>query len=303
MGHTGPMEQPIEHPRNPSDSAARPAGYRAGESTQQLPVWQRPNAPENRWPVFIALIAAIFLQRAIPLEYTGLPRWPLISLEGLLLLVLALTNPVPLTRSVRLRTAAILVVLAAIALAAHWPLIAVGAVVLVVITAITPIRLTGFTKLGTASALVLLAAITVDNTASALVLAYRIVTGQVSNNPAVLLGSGGAVFFTNIIVFGIWYWAIDLGGPLGRAGADTRDPASRYPDFLFPQVEKPDLAPPGWHPRFLDYFYASFTNVVAFSPSDTMPLTPRAKSLMALQSVVALSTLFLVVARAVNVLR
>ena len=68
----------------------------------------------------------------------------------------------------------------------------------------------------------LLAAITLDNTASALVLGYRIVTGQVSNNPAVLLGSGGAVFVTNIIVFGIWYWKIDLGGPLGRAGADAR---------------------------------------------------------------------------------
>jgi len=119
----------------------------------------------------------------------------------------------------------------------------------------------------------------------------------------VLLGGGAAVFVTNIIVFGICYWTIDLGGPLGRAGTDARHPASRYPDFVFPQSEKPDLAPSGWQPRFPDYLYLSFTNVVAFSPTDTMPLTPRAKGLMAVQSVVALSTLVLVIARAVNVLR
>jgi uncharacterized membrane protein len=129
------------------------------------------------------------------------------------------------------------------------------------------------------------------------------VTGQVSNNPAVLLGGGGAVFATCIIVYGIWYWLVDLGSPSGRTGADAHYPAARYPDFLFPQSEKPDLAPPGWQPRFVDYLYLSFTNVVAFSPTDTLPLTPRAKALMALQSVVALSTLVLVVARAVNVLK
>ena len=258
--------------------------------------------PESRWPVFFAVIAAIFLQRAVPLEYTVLPRWPLILLEGLLLVVLALVNPVPEPISVRLRTAATLSVLGAIAVAAHWPLIATGVAALV-ITEIAQIRLPRFTAVGSAATLVLLAAITLDNVASAAVLDYRIVTGQVSNNAAVLLGSGGAVFVTNIIVFGIWYWTIDLGGPLGRAGTDARDCASRYPDFLFPQSEKPALAPPGWRPRFPDYLYLSFTNVVAFSPTDTMPLTSRAKGLMAVQSVVALSTLLLVVARAVNVLR
>jgi hypothetical protein len=263
---------------------------------------QSGGSPESRWPVFFAVIAAIFLQRAVPLEYTVLPRWPLIVLEGLLLVVLALVNPVPETRSVRLRTAATLIVLVAVAVAAHWPFIAAGVAALV-ITEITQIRLPRFTAVGSAATVVLLAAITLDNAASAVVLNYRIVTGQVSNNAAVLLGGGGAVFVTNVIVFGIWYWTIDLGGPLGRAGADGRDPAWRYPDFLFPQSDKPDLAPPGWQPRFPDYLYLSFTNVVAFSPTDTMPLTPRAKGLMAVQSVVALSTLVLVVARAVNVLR
>ena len=138
-----------------------------GESTQQPPVWQRPDLPENRWPVFIAVIAVIFLQRAIPLEYTVQPRWPLILLEGLLLMVLALINPVLQTRAVRLRTAAVLVVLGVIAARLHWPLIAAGAAVLLAITAITPVRLTRFAALGTAVTWVLLGEITLDNTASA----------------------------------------------------------------------------------------------------------------------------------------
>ena len=302
MDNTVPMDQSCEDAGKPADNAAPPVGYRSGESTQRRRVGQRADVPENRWPVLTAVITAIFLQRAIPLEYTVLLRWPLILLEGLLLVMLALINPVPETKSARLRTAATLIGLGAIAVAAHWPLIAAGMVALV-LTAIIPIQLLRFSAVGSAATLVLLAAITLDNTASALVLNYRIVTGQVSNNAAVLLGGGAAVFVTNVIVFGIWYWTIDLGGPLGRAGTDTRDPASRYPDFLFPQSEKPALAPPGWQPEFPDYLYLSFTNVVAFSPTDTMPLTSRAKGLMAVQSVVALSTLVLVIARAVNVLR
>lgn len=245
-------------------------------------------------------MAAVFLQRAVPLEYVVFPRWPLILLEWLLLVVLAVINPVPLTKSARARITVTLFVLAAIAAAAHWPAIAVGTLLLIPVISIRPERLTRLTRLGTVLTLAILAAITIDNTASALVLDYRIVSGQVSNNPAVLLGSGGAVFITNIIVFGIWYWSMDLGGPQVRGGAGRDSP--RWPDFLFPQTAQPDLAPPNWQPRFIDYLYVSFTNVVAFSPTDTLPLTPRAKAMMAIQSIVALSTLALVFARAVNVL-
>lgn len=266
----------------------------------RVPAWQLPGAPENRWPVFFALMAAVFLQRAVPLEYVVFPRWPLILLECSLLVVLAVINPVPLTKFARAGTTATLIVLAAIAAAARWPAIAVGTLVLIGVLSVRPQRLTRLTRLAGVLTVALLAAITVDNTASAVVLDYRIVTGQVSNNPAVLLGSGGAVFVTNIIVFGIWYWSMDLGGPLARAGA--REDAPRWPDFLFPQTAQPDLAPPNWQPRFIDYLYVSFTNVVAFSPTDTQPLTARAKAMMAIQSVVALSTLALVFARAVNVL-
>lgn len=185
----------------------------------------------------------------------------------------------------------------------RWPLLAMEVALVVVLLIINPVRLTRATRLGKGASLLLLAAITVDNTASAVVLDYHILTGTVSNDAALLLGSGAAVFITNIIVFGVWYWEIDLGGPFARAGVTERTPERRYPDFLFPQMDKPHLAPKDWEPRFLDYLYVSLTNVMAFSPTDTMPLTRRAKAMMSLQALVAVSTLALVIARAVNVLK
>ena len=144
---------------------------------------------------------------------------------------------------------------------------------------------------------VLLAAITIDNTASAILLDVRIITGEVSNNAAVLLGSGAAIFVTNIIVFGIWYWELDRGGPFARHVGERP-----YPDFMFPQMTTPDVAKPDWRPTFVDYLYVSVTNVMAFSPTDTMPLARWAKTLMTVQAMVALSTAALVISRAVNVL-
>jgi len=171
-----------------------------------------------------------------------------------------------------------------------------------VLLIINPVRFTRSTRLGKTASLVLLAAITIDNTASAVVLDYHILSGKVSNNASVLLGSGAAVFITNIIVFGIWYWELDLGGPFARAGVAQGHRQHSYPDFMFPQMDNPKLASKDWEPRFLDYLYVSVTNVMAFSPTDTMPLTRRAKALMTLQAIVAVSTLALVFARAVNVL-
>ena len=185
----------------------------------------------------------------------------------------------------------------------RWPLLAMEIALVVVLLIINPVRLTRATKLGKGASLLLLAAITIDNTASAVVLDYHILTGTVSNDAALLLGSGAAVFITNIIVYGVWYWEIDLGGPFARAGVTERTPERRYPDFLFPQMDVRRLAPKDWEPRFLDYLYVSLTNVMAFSPTDTMPLTRRAKAMMALQALVAVSTIALVFARAVNVLR
>jgi uncharacterized membrane protein len=112
-----------------------------------------------------------------------------------------------------------------------------------------------------------------------------------------LLVAGSIVLATNVITFGLLYWQLDSGGPAGRAA----DPMP-YPDFQFPQTATTGLAAPGWQPRFPDHLYLAFTNVVAFSPTDTMPLTIRAKALMAMQSLISLAVLVVVLARVINIL-
>jgi hypothetical protein len=214
------MADTPEHPQEVQAFVQRAARIASG-AEQHVPSWLRPGDPENRWPVVIAIVAAIVIQHVIPTQYTVVPRWPLVIMELLLLVVLLLINPVRLSRR---------------------------------------------TTVGKWASLVLTAAITVDNTGSAVILAKRILGGQVSNNAGVLLGSGAAIFVTNVIVFGIWYWELDRGGPFARRAGERP-----YPDFLFPQMSDPGKAKPGWRPTFIDYLYVSFTNVVAFSPTDTTP--------------------------------
>jgi len=113
-----------------------------------------------------------------------------------------------------------------------------------------------------------------------------------------LLMSGGVVWLANAIAFGLAYWELDSGGPVARALAAE----PRKPDFQFPQDENPQLAREGWAPRLLDYFYVSLTNAMAFSPTDAMPLTRPAKTLMGAESTLSAVTILLVAARAVNIL-
>jgi uncharacterized membrane protein len=180
----------------------------------------------------------------------------------------------------------------------RWLLPLLEIALLVVLTAINPVRLSRETRIGRYLSMALAGLITLDNVASALVLDYGILSGKTSNDAIGLLSTGAAIYLTNIIVFGIWYWELDRGGPFNRAAGT--DP---HPDFLFPQMVSPEMGPEHWEPRYLDYLYTSFTNVMAFSPTDTMPLSRWAKSLMALQSAIALSTTALVLARAVNILK
>ncbi|MDB5480629.1 MAG: hypothetical protein JWO83_1682 [Caulobacteraceae bacterium] len=105
------------------------------------------------------------------------------------------------------------------------------------------------------------------------------------------------IWFTNVVVFALWYWTIDRGGSVAR---ELGTPSA--PDFLFPQMLGEGDQNPDWTPGFFDYFYVSFTNATAFSPTDTMPLTVRAKLLMAVEAFVSLITVGLVAARAVNIL-
>jgi len=112
-----------------------------------------------------------------------------------------------------------------------------------------------------------------------------------------LLLNALAVWSTNLIVFGLLFWELDGGGPLQRGVR-----GSRAPDFQFPQDVSPDPASTGWRPRLVDYMYVSLTNSVAVSPTDTMPLSRRAKSLMGLESLISTVVVLFVIARAVNVL-
>jgi hypothetical protein len=114
-----------------------------------------------------------------------------------------------------------------------------------------------------------------------------------------LLFGGGAVWLTNAVAFGLAFWELDCGGPVARALATARG----KPDFQFPQDENPELAREGWAPRLWDYFYVSLTNSIAFSPTDSMPLTRPAKALMAAGSGLSAITVLLVAARAVNILK
>lgn len=112
-----------------------------------------------------------------------------------------------------------------------------------------------------------------------------------------LVMSAAAIWFTNVAVFGLWFWEIDRGGPHMRTA-----PKACAPDFLFPQMSAGGSIERGWRPAFLDYLYVAFTNASAFSPTDAMPLTVRIKALMLAEAIASFLTVGLVAARAVNIL-
>jgi hypothetical protein len=143
----------------------------------------------------------------------------------------------------------------------------------------------------------LVAVASVANAWSAFALVRELVSGR-AETASSLLTVGAAIWLTNVIIFALWYWELDRGGPVARSKA-----THTYPDFMYPQMQAPDLAHKGWEPTFLDYLYVSFTNATAFSPTDTMPLSRWAKMLMMAQASVSLATVALVIARAVNILR
>ena len=106
------------------------------------------------------------------------------------------------------------------------------------------------------------------------------------------------IWFTNVVVFALWFWNIDRGGPAMR----ELHKADAKPDFLFPQTSGDIPGYETWTPGFIDYFFVSFTNATAFSPTDTMPLSPQTKLLFAIEAIASLLTVGLVAARAVNIL-
>jgi hypothetical protein len=224
----------------------------------------RQHPGESRYPAAVAVVAAAVLYAALPSTLVILgPRFLIPVLEIVLLVPLFIGNPRRMTRESR-----------------ALRLIAIGLILLIAMANVT----------------------------SLVLLVDALVNGTTHQAGSLLLGAA-QVWLTNIIVFALAFWEIDRGGPVTR----TRLPRARLPpaDFRFPQDEDEDAidevaarsaAVSDWSPGFLDYFYVSVTNSSAFSPTDTMPLSHRAKMLMATESVSALMLSVIVIARGVSLL-
>jgi uncharacterized membrane protein len=177
-----------------------------------------------------------------------------------------------------------------------WLIPALEGVLLIGLSMATPRQLEHEHKTRRRTAIALTAFVSAANIFSLVELSNLLLHENVTHGHELIV-SGMLIWLTNFMIFALWYWEIDRGGP-GRRAAGHDGP----PDFLFPQMSDDRIEPRYWRPQFLDYLYVSLTNATAFSPTDTMPLTPMAKCIMGVQSIVSLVTIGLVVSRAVNIL-
>ena len=150
-------------------------------------------------------------------------------------------------------------------------------------------RVAEFTAVGAALAF---------NLCNVIVVSYNLVENPNALQPIPLFYTSIAIWAGNVLIFTLLYWLVDRGGPdarLNRAGA--------YPDFDFPAMDDTDENRTGWQPGIIDYLFLGFTTSTAFSPTEAMPKTVRAKLLMMLQSTIALITIAVVAARTINILK
>jgi uncharacterized membrane protein len=145
------------------------------------------------------------------------------------------------------------------------------------------------------AAVALIALVTFANFFALWLLIDRLLSGAQAEGSQ-LVFAAIQMWMTNVLVFALWFWELDRGGPSQRRQSESGA------DFLFPQMTSPAIAPAGWQPKFVDYLYVSFTNAMAFSPTDTLPLSRWAKLLMLAESMASLLTVAFVAARAVNIL-
>ena len=143
----------------------------------------------------------------------------------------------------------------------------------------------------------LTALVSLVNLGSLALLIRELLVGRGGEGPTLLLDAT-AIWLTNIIAFTLWFWSLDRQGAAIQSVGE-----SGPPDFLFPQMLAEAQPSPDWRPRFIDYLYLAFTNATAFSPTDTMPLTGRAKLVMMLEASISLVTIAVVASRAVNILK
>lgn len=221
---------------------------------------------ESLWPARFAILAIVVLQLLLNERVTPGPSWLLPGLELLLLL------PLSTLRAAQRRQ-----------LHRYGHLLLPSG---------RTLPRTGVSRL---ISFVLIGLLSLANLLSLLLLVRALLHGSKATGTLLLIDALN-IWATNIIVFALWYWELDRGGPLRRG--TRREGAA---DFLYPQMVTPQ---PGqdWHPSFMDYLYVAFTNATAFSPTDTMPLSRQAKLLMMLQSGISLLTIALVASRAVNIL-
>jgi uncharacterized membrane protein len=178
-----------------------------------------------------------------------------------------------------------------------WLVPAVEGALLLVLVVIAPARAATRSVGQRRFALVVIGLVTLTNVVSLVLLVHFLINGGKATAHSLIL-SGIVLWVTNVLLFAVWYWELDRGGPVAR----FQNPDA-LADFQFPQMEdSKTYVPKDWRPGFLDYLYTSLTNATAFSPTDTMPLTQTAKVVMGVQGVAALVTVGLVVARAVNIL-
>jgi hypothetical protein len=200
---------------------------------------------------------------------------------------------------------AILVVLFLLAVVPHhvqvmpvWVFHLAALAVLVVMAAVTLTPANTLWQRIERMLIILLAVVYIANTIVELADMIGIVTLHPSKSNAFsLLSSSVAIWVANVLTFSMLYWQIDRGGPYARASK-----LSVKPDWLFPQAATPEDAPPDWQPLFPDYLFLGYNTATAFSPTDALPLTRRAKMLMMIESTISLLTLVIIVSRAINVL-
>ncbi len=178
-----------------------------------------------------------------------------------------------------------------------WLVPAVEIVLLLVLLAADPAHIGGRRHwLRPVSIVLVLLLATAALLATAILIVDLVRGGKVTESATSLLASGANIWLGNCLVFSLLYWLLDSGGPYARYVGERP-----YPDFAFTQHQNPELAPPGWRPRYVDYLILGLTTNTAFSPTDVLPLSAWAKLTMALQSIIALTVVGLVIARAVNV--
>lgn len=256
-GDAGPYEKSPRGARLARESAAGVLRAQAAATREGVALAEKASRVVY-WPAVLCVVAAILLQLRLPGKLTAGPQWLLPSLEGALLIGLAVATAKgsedqehPVRRRV---------------------------------------------------AISLIALVSAANTVSLYLLAHDLLHKRISNGRSLIL-AGVTIWITNVLIFALWYWLLDRGGPGNRIAHPDPTTPEGHPDFVFPEMDggRP-YTPASWRPEFIDYLALAITTATAFSPTDAMPNSRTAKALMGIEALVSLVTLGLIISRAVNIL-